>query len=144
MAVNLHGVPRNTHDLDLYVDLEPRNILKAVGVLGKLGLKPQIPERPEAIADPENRERWIREKYMKVFNFVDVDDPIHPVDILVVQPVAFEEAWSRRQYREEESERVPLLSIQDLITLKEAAGRRQDLADIEMLRVLDEEKDKKG
>lgn len=133
MAVNLHGVPRATHDLDLYVDLKRSNLLRAIRALARIGLRPAIPESPEAIADPRRRARWRKEKGMVVLKFVDPDDPLHPVDVFVEHRIPFGTAWARRRVILTEGTKVPLISIHDLITLKRVANRRQDIADIEML-----------
>lgn len=134
MAVNLHGVPRSTHDLDLYVDFRPANFLRALRTLHRMGFRPTIPESLEAIANARNRARWRREKGMIVVRLVDPDDPFHPVDIFVEHRVPFASAWRRRHILREGDFRVCLLSIPDLIILKRIAGREQDRADIVSLR----------
>lgn len=143
MAVNLHGVPRNTHDLDLYVSLEPAILEQAIRSLMAIGFRPRIPVTPEMVSDPIQRARWIREKGMVVFSMVDPDDPFHPVDIFVRHRVPFRDAWRRRRIVPVEGTGVPLMSIRDLITLKKAAGRRQDLSDIENLRSYEKERRRK-
>lgn len=56
------------------------------------------------------------------------------VDILMGIPgVIFAEAWPRRVEMDFDGLLVPFISRQDLIAAKRAAGRPQDLLDIEIL-----------
>lgn len=136
MAVNLHGIPRFTRDLDLYVSLSKPNMLRAIKTLQKLGFRPTIPVTPEAAAEPKNRKGWIEKKGMVVFSMNDPNAPFHPIDIFIRHSIPFEQAWKRRKVVPHEDTLIPILSIKDLITLKRIAGRLQDLSDIKMLRKL--------
>lgn len=69
MAVNLHGAPRFTHDLDLILLLEQNNVKKTIDVLQNLDYAVRLPVDPEKFADAKTRERWIKEKDMKAFTF---------------------------------------------------------------------------
>ncbi len=55
LAVNLHGVPRFTHDVDIIISMEPSNVLKLNMVLKKLGYKPRLPVDPDDIGGCEDR-----------------------------------------------------------------------------------------
>jgi len=136
VAVILHGVDRTTRDLDVFPALDRANLLKAVGALTKLGFRPMLPVPAQTVADRETRDRWIRERNLKVFSFIDSEDPLHPVDLMVVERVPFERAWPRRVRRLLQGVRVPLMSIPDLVKMKRLAGRDRDLSDIRSLRKL--------
>ena len=73
---------------------------------------------------------------MMVFNMYDPSNPLRSVDLFVQSPVPFEELWSRSQLIELPSGTVRVASIDDLIHMKEKAGRSRDLEDIEALRAL--------
>ena len=75
LAVDFHGIPRMTYDLDLMLLLEPDNILKMVSKLTKWGYRPRAPVDPRDWADAARRESWIAEKGMKAFSF---SSPILP------------------------------------------------------------------
>jgi hypothetical protein len=134
MAVNLHGVPRLTQDLDLLPDLSEGNLLKIVKILDELGYRPRIPEKPSLFADAAVRERWKNEKNMKVFSFFHRELPYQEIDLMFDVPVSFEEAVQNKIVKRAADLVIPLVSIPDLIRLKEAAGRKQDMSDIRMLR----------
>ncbi len=55
LAVNFHGVPRMTYDIDLMILLEPENILKLVMKLTQWGYKPKVPIDPKDLADEHDK-----------------------------------------------------------------------------------------
>jgi hypothetical protein len=64
LAVNFHGVPRMTYDIDLMILLERENILKLVTLLTRWGYRPKVPIEPKELSDETKRNSWIREKGM--------------------------------------------------------------------------------
>ncbi len=136
LAVNFHGVPRMTYDIDLMILLEPENILKLVTKLTQWGYKPKVPIDPKDLADEKTRNSWVHEKGMKALNFYSETLPIGEIDILIETPIPYEELKSRAIKVELQEERIPTVSIHDLIELKLRAGRKQDLADVDHLRMV--------
>jgi len=136
LAVNFHGVPRMTYDIDVMVLLEPENILKLVTKLTQWGYKPKIPVDPRDLADEMKRNSWTFEKGMKTLNFYSETLPIGEIDIIIDTPIPYEELRNRAIRIELQDERIPVASIHDLIELKLRAGRKQDLADVEHLRMV--------
>jgi predicted nucleotidyltransferase len=136
LAVNFHGVPRMTYDIDLMILLEPENILKLVTKLTQWGYKSKIPIDPRDLADETKRTSWILEKGMKALNFYSETLPIGEIDILIDTPVPYEELKGRAIKVELQDEKIPTVSIHDLIELKLRAGRKQDLADVEHLKMV--------
>jgi len=134
LAVNFHGVPRMTYDIDLMILLQPENILKFVSQLTRWGYKPKIPIDPRDLADEQKRNSWIRDKEMKALNFYSETLPIGEIDIVFESPIPYNELKERSVKIELHGEKVPLISIHDLIELKIKAGRKQDLTDAEHLR----------
>ena len=136
LAVNFHGIPRMTYDIDLMVLLEPENILKLVVRLTQWGYRPKLPIDPGDLADEMKRSSWIHEKGMKPLNFYSETLPIGEIDIVVDAPIPYEELKSRAIRVELQDEKIPTVSIHDLIELKLQAGRKQDLADVEHLKMV--------
>ena len=136
LAVNFHGVPRMTYDIVLMVLLESENILKLVTKLTQWGYKPKIPIDPRDLADEMRRSSWVREKGMKALNFYSETLPIGEIDILIDTPIPYKELKSSAIKVELQDEKIPTVSIHDLIELKLRAGRKQDLADVEHLRMV--------
>ena len=135
LAVNFHGIPRMTYDIDLMINLDPGNIIKLVDKLTKWGYKPKVPIDPKDLADEQKRNSWIQEKGMKALNFYSETLPVGEIDIVIDSPISYDELKKRAIKVELQGEKVPVVSINDLIEIKVQAGRKQDLADVEHLRV---------
>jgi hypothetical protein len=136
VAVLLHGVDRTTRDLDLMPSLDSANLLRAVRALVKLGYRPMLPVPAESVADEATRARWVRDRNLKVFSMIDPRDPLHPVDLLIIERVPFSRAYPRRVRLRVKGVVVPLMSVPDLVKMKKLAGRDRDDSDIESLKRL--------
>lgn len=136
LATVLHGHARLTADVDLVVDLDPPEALKAMQALESLGLRPRVPVRASDFADPEQRTSWIETKSMQVFSLWNPQQPLLEVDVFVTLPIPFDDLWRRSETIALENARVRIASIEDLITLKRLAGRPEDLQDIEALEAI--------
>jgi hypothetical protein len=136
LAVNLHGIPRMTYDIDLVISLEPKNILKLVSRLTAWGYRPRAPVDPHELADEAKRRFWVEDKGMMAFSFYGEKLPIGEIDLLIASPIPYAELKERAIFIELQGENVPLVSIPDLIQLKLKAGRNQDLSDIEHLKLI--------
>jgi predicted nucleotidyltransferase len=136
LAVNLFGVPRLTYDIDLMILLEPENIRKLVSKLTQWGYKPKIPGDPMDLADESKRNSWIHEKGMKAFNFFSENLPVGEIDIVINSPISYKTLKERAVAIQLQEVKVPVVSIHDLIELKLRAGRKQDLSDVEYLKLI--------
>ena len=136
LAVVLHGHPRLTADVDIVLDLEPVSARKAMEALKAIGLKARAPVDPTAFADPLQRESWIADKGMMVFNLYCPGVPLLSLDLFVRDPIPFEQLWSRSKTIDLGGAKIQVASIDDLIAMKRAAARPQDLLDIEALEAL--------
>ena len=136
-ALVLHGVVRLTKDLDIFVDFSPSNLRKFIDAMVRLGYKPKVPVKAEDFIDPENREKWKREKNMKVFSFYHPEKPEELIDIFVYEPIKFDEAKKEKKIMKAQGISIPVISIRNLKRLKRLANRPQDLADVEALENLE-------
>ena len=136
LAVNFHGIPRMTYDIDLMILLQQENILKLVKRFSQWGYRPKVPVDPRDLADEVERNVWIDEKGMKAFNFYSEKLAIAEIDLVLDSPIPYEELKQRAVSIELQGERIPVISIHDLIKLKLHAGRKQDIADVEHLRTV--------
>ncbi|MBA4369378.1 MAG: hypothetical protein C0403_17270 [Desulfobacterium sp.] len=118
-AVALHGHPRYTKDLDVWIELSPENANKIMDALkqfgfGSLGLKPDdflVSDQTIQLGYPPNR-----------------------IDILTtVTGLKFEECYPARVEVEIQGLRIHFIDIENLKKNKRATGRSQDLADAENL-----------
>lgn len=115
-----HAEPRYTKDIDIWVDPDPANAQRVFDCLTRFG----APLTSVTAADFTNEDI-----------FYQMGRSPNRVDILVsVSGLTFDEAWDRRTTADVEGVPVPMLSREDLITSKLAAGRPQDLVDVATLR----------
>lgn len=138
VAVNFHGLPRMTFDVDLIVLFERENLKKLTTLLEGLGYRPRLPVPAAGLADPDVREEWRREKGLLAYTFMHPSQPMAEVDVMLDAPAPFDELMERRTEVPFGQTRVPLISRQDLIATKEGSPRQQDICDIEALRKLGE------
>ena len=140
VAVNLHGVPRMTYDVDLVVAPDAEQLSAAARVLAGLGLVCRIPVKLEAFADVEYRETMRKERNL-IASYSDPSDPLREVDVLVAPPVDARELVTRATRLSLGDVPVRVASIPDLIALKRASARQQDAADVVHLERLAKERD---
>jgi predicted nucleotidyltransferase len=73
---------------------------------------------------------------MKALNFYSEKLPIGEIDLVFDSPIPYDKLKSGAVKIEFQWGRIPVVSIRDLIELKQRAGRKQDLADVEHLKLL--------
>jgi hypothetical protein len=120
-AMAVHGVPRATGDLDVWIAVEPANADCVMKALSRFGA-------PLA-AMGVSRADFLREDQV-----VQVGLPPRRIDLLTsISGVGFEQAWDDRVTREVEGMAVPFLGRDSLVRNKRASGRAKDRADLEAL-----------
>jgi hypothetical protein len=137
VAVNFHGLPRMTYDVDLIVLLEKENLEKLTALLEGLGYRPRLPVPATELASPAKRAEWQREKGLLAFTFQHPSQPMAEVDVMLDAPAPFEELMTRRQDMPFGQTTVPLIAREDLIASKLVSPRQQDICDVEALRKLE-------
>ncbi|MCC5843094.1 MAG: hypothetical protein JJU05_02455 [Verrucomicrobia bacterium] len=137
MAVIAHGYGRMTNDIDLVIQLEPENLIKAFAALARCGFRPNVPITPEQFAQKDLRESWIKEKHMIVLNMFSVKDHRARADVFVYEPFDFDKAFEEKTIdRLDDGTDVYFLDINRLLEMKRSAGRPQDIIDIDYLEKL--------
>jgi hypothetical protein len=134
LALVLHGLDRLTADVDLVIDLSAESAQAAVQALTAAGYRALAPVDPIALADPTQRREWQTVRNMQVFSFWDSSNTRPTVDIILSPAVPLDELWTSAAVVNLGGHAVHVESIEHLIRMKAAAGRPQDLADIERLR----------
>lgn len=130
VAVNLHGVPRMTYDVDLAVPTTVQALEAIDMLLTRLGLQCRLPLRIVDLADPALRNEYATERNLIAVTYTDPHDPLREVDILVSPPIPASELVARASTLQLDDIPVKVVSIGDLIELKRRSGRAQDLADV--------------
>lgn len=139
LAMNLHGVPRMTMDVDLVLVLDTENLDHFIACAEELGLSPCVPVPLAALKDPAQRKIWAEEKHMIAFGLVNPKAGVATmVDVLIAPGIDLDTAFQRALTHDLNGTPITLAAIDDMITLKRNTGRAQDASDIEHLERLRE------
>ena len=118
-ALAAHGHPRYTGDLDIWVRSSSPNVERLLEVLarfgfGGLGLS--------------------AEDFLKPDSIVQLGYPPVRIDLLTsIDGVEFEQCYRNRVLIDVEGTNLPIIGIDEFRANKRAAGRAQDIADLESL-----------
>ena len=121
-AFPVHGYARATLDVDIFIEPSEENAARAHRALIDLGYDLSDVSVPELLA----KKVLVRQYVLEV--------DIHPF----VAGVTFEEVWRNRVEDRIGATPAAFASLDDLIRMKEAAGRPKDLEDLRALRKLKE------
>lgn len=116
------------------IALEPANIRAAFAALQAIDYHPAVPVTAEEFADPALRESWRVEKGMLVLKFWSDQHRETRLDVFNHEPFPFDEELHRSARQEVAPGLLaPVVTLDTLLAMKRAAGRGQDLADIDEL-----------
>ena len=119
-AFPVHGYARATLDVDIFINPTPENVRRTRHALTAFGYD---------LAEVTDEELLTKKILIRQY-LVEAD--IHPY----VRGVTFDEVWSRRVQDRLGQTPTAFASLDDLIRMKEAAGRPKDLEDLRALRRL--------
>ena len=119
-AVGVHGRPRATKDLDVWIEATRENAPRVIAALKEFG----APLGDLSAADLEH-----------VGTGFKMGIPPRRIDILTkIEGLTFDEAWPNRIEADFSADvRCPVIGLADILKNKRAAGRPQDLADVAAL-----------
>jgi predicted nucleotidyltransferase len=115
-----HGYARATLDIDLFIRPEPQNASRVLDALRNFGYD---------ITDISLEDLLTKKVLIRQY-LVETD--IHPF----VSGVTFEQVWENKISGTFGKEKVYYASLNDIILMKEAAGRPKDLEDLKALKIL--------
>lgn len=120
-AMAVHGVPRATGDLDIWVRPDPENAQRVFRALEEFGA-------------PLETTNLRVEDLTKPGTVYQIGLPPRRVDILTeIDGVEFEEAWQSRVVGNVSDLEIPFLGWEALLRNKKASGRSKDLVDVKLL-----------
>ncbi|MEO8853628.1 MAG: nucleotidyltransferase [Ginsengibacter sp.] len=118
-AVSFHGHPRSTKDIDVCIEMSEENASKMVQVINGFGFSSL---------------KLGKEDFLKKDSITQLGFPPLRIDILNdLDGVSFDEAWHNKKSINFESVPVNFIGYNDLIIVKQKAGRPQDIADVARL-----------
>lgn len=121
-ALALHGAPRASGDIDLFVRPTPENAERVFAALARFG----APLQAAGVAVVDFAQRGL---------VYQIGLPPRRIDVLTeISGVTFDEVWESRVTVEVEGRTVGFIGRAALLRNKQAAGRPQDIADVARLR----------
>ncbi len=137
LAVNLYGIPRMTADIDLILEWEKENIEKFEKILKENKYRSNLYFQFSNLISATVRQQMVKEKNLIAYSFTSDSLQQMALDVIIDCPINFEIAWERRNIKLIKKAEVNVVSIGDLILLKEYANREQDKLDIINLKKFD-------
>ena len=121
-AVGVHGVPRATRDLDVWIDPTRENALRVIDALARFGAPLAAIGVEQADFETPNR-------------VVQIGVPPNRIDLMTSLSglPEFSRAWDRRKSATVWGVAVEVLGLEDLLVNKRASGRDKDGVDIREL-----------
>jgi len=124
IAAVLYGVPRATFDLDILIEASPQNAQRLIDALIDAGMGTATLTSSDEILSNE----------ITIFK-----DRVR-IDVQLSTPgLQFETSWSKKQTMQYQGQEFYVVSLEDLIRSKRAAGRDVDLEDIRLLKLPDDD-----
>ena len=118
-AVALHGYPRYTKDIDIWIEMSPVNAANMVKALEQFGFG-SLGLQTSDFLDPDQ--------------IIQLGYPPNRIDLMTTPPgVEFESCYASRIEIQLDEVSVNFIDLDNLKRNKRAAGRLQDLADLENL-----------
>lgn len=118
-AVALHGYPRYTKDIDIWVEMSCENAARLLSALAQFGFA-SLNLKPEDFMVPDQ--------------VIQLGYPPNRIDLLTTPDgVDFETAYGTKVVVEISNTQVNFINLKNLRINKRASGRLQDLADLENL-----------
>jgi hypothetical protein len=127
-AVALHGAIRGTVDVDVVIEWSLKNLRDMENVFKQMGLVSLLPINAETLF--HFKEEYIQNRNLIAWNFYDPSNPLNQVDVII--------NYDLKSARDTKTIKTALgairiLSLADLIEMKQASGRPQDLEDVKAL-----------
>lgn len=129
-AVALHGAVRGTIDIDIVIKWNLKNLENLEKTLKKLGLLSRIPI--DAISMFQFRKEYIENRNLIAWNFYDPQNSINQVNLIINYDLTNAKVKTIQTFYG----KIIILSKEDLIEMKKASGRPQDLEDVKALEEL--------
>ncbi len=120
-AMAVHGVPRATGDIDLFIRPTRENAERVLKALLRFGA-------------PVSQHGLTLEDLESPGNVYQIGLPPRRIDLLTsISGVDFEEAWSTKVVVERDGMAIGVINRAALVANKRASGRTKDLLDLELL-----------
>ena len=133
LAVNIFGIPRMTADIDLLVDFDTENLREFHKQISRLNYQSRIPLPIIQLATKEKRNELLQTKNLIAYSYFSTQANFVSVDVLMDVPFEFSALWNRKEIRQLKNTEIYLVSMEDLIAMKQYSNRLQDQKDVLLL-----------
>ena len=133
-AVALHGAVRGTVDVDFVFKWNKSTLITAEKILNQLGLVSRLPINANDVYS--FRDEYINKRNLIAWNFYNPASMMEQVDIIIT----YDLAPAKVKNIQVGATQVPVLKVAELIKMKQASGREQDLLDVDALQKIHNEK----
>jgi hypothetical protein len=133
LAVNIYGIPRMTADIDLILDFDKENLNQFEICVVNAFYQSQIPVSLSILSTQQERIKLVKEKNLIALSYFNTRGNVMSMDVLIDVPLNFADMWERKTTRTSDDTDIHVVSVNDLIKLKEYSNRKQDLDDIYLL-----------
>ena len=118
-AVGVHGYPRYTGDIDIWIRVSDENSNKMVSVLEEFGFSSY---------------NLTKDDFLNLNNVIQLGHPPGRIDIMMsIDGITFDEAYPNKVIKKIDELEINFISLADLIRNKKATGRDKDILDIKKL-----------
>lgn len=125
-AVNFHGYPRYTKDIDFWIWLSPENIKQLLKALQDFGFGSM------GLSEAD---------FSKTGNIIQLGYEPYRIDLIMeLEGVDFENCYEHKEQITFNNTDISFLNLEDLIEIKKLAGRPQDIADASQLERIKQKK----
>jgi len=129
-AVALHGAVRGTMDVDIAINWDLSTLRQTEKVLKEIGLVSRLPISAEDVF--LFRDEYINNRNLIAWNFYNPEDASQLIDIIIT----FDLKHKARQRLQTAAGPIHVLQLNELIRMKCASGRPQDIEDAAALEKL--------
>lgn len=130
VAVNLHGYPRFTNDIDILLALDHDNLEIMARIMKNMGYQQRLPISIQELGDTDRIRTLMKEKGLVAYSFIHGNEPQFNIDVLVGESIKFEKFTAHTMHANVWGLDLPVIAIDDLIAMKQGSGREKDVQDV--------------
>ena len=123
-ALVIHGLPRSTLDIDVYVPSKEKVLNKLFAIADSLGLK----SKQKAILNVTDSPRLFTHQWL-CFSYQGQD----VLDVFLADEKEFNKIYKNSERKRDKSLTIRVASLNDIKAMKKACGRAIDMADIKLI-----------
>ncbi len=127
-AVALHGAVRGTVDIDLIVKWQKQQLIQLEEAMQNLGLVSRLPVDAETMY--AFRDEYTNNRNLIAWNFYHPNDASKQIDVIINYELKRQPLIEKKI----NAQNIKILNRKDLILMKQAANRPQDIEDIKALK----------